>query len=342
MTSFVPRRGMRSGHAQTIFSWLLSRKNLLPPSEERLFSVEPEVEVLCRCNWQPQPQRAVTLVLVHGLEGSTESQYIVGTANKAWNAGFNVVRMNMRNCGRSERLGPTLYHSGLSADVGAVMRTLIEQGRLQQVALCGFSMGGNLVLKLAGELGRDGATPHELIAVCGVSPATDLGPSADALHLKQNRVYELNFVKNLRRSTRRKAALFPGRYDTARLRGVWSVRKFDDVITAPYSGFRDADDYYHRAAAARVIEHIAVPTLVLHAADDPFIRVLPETRAKLATNPNIQFVETDHGGHCGFLADPANYDGRWAEKTVVEFVAHVKNIPSEAREPYPSSASRVR
>ncbi len=311
---------MRNTHAQTVFGWLLQRESRLPPSEERLFSVAPEVQVLCRCNWQPERQRATTFVLVHGLEGSTDSQYIVGTANKAWDAGFNVVRMNMRNCGGSERLGPTLYHSGLSADVGAVMRTLIEQDKLPRVALCGFSMGGNLVLKLAGELGRDRATPQELIGVVGISPAMDLGPSADALNLKANRIYELNFVRNLKKSVRRKAELFPGRYDLGKLRGVWSVRAFDEFVTAPYGGFSGADDYYYRAAAARVLEHIAVPALVIHAADDPFIRVLPETRAKLAANPNIRFVETAHGGHCGFLADPVGYDGRWAERAIVEFV----------------------
>ncbi len=317
---FVPRRGMRNPHAQTIFGWLLTRPNRMPASEPRLFRVAPEVQVLCQCNWQAERQRATTLVLVHGLEGSTESQYILGTANKAWDAGFNVVRMNMRNCGGSEQLGPTLYHSGLSADVGAVLRTLVEHDQLPRVALCGFSMGGNLVLKLAGELGRDHAAPRELIAVAGVSAAMDLGPSADALHDLANRAYELNFVRNLRRSVERKARLFPGRYDLGRLRGVWSVRGFDEYITAPYSGFTGADDYYQRAAAARVLEHIAVPALVIHAADDPFIRVLPETRAKLAGNPHIHFVESAHGGHCGFLALPDGYDGRWAERAVVEFV----------------------
>src|SRR5207244_2358937 len=104
------------------------------------------------CNWQPDRQGALTVVLVHGLEGSTESQYILGTANKAWAAGMNVVRMNMRNCGGTHRLGPTLYHSGLSGDVGAVMRALIADDGLSRVAVAGFSMGGNLVLKLAGEL----------------------------------------------------------------------------------------------------------------------------------------------------------------------------------------------
>ena len=319
---FVPRRFMRSADAQTVFGWLLSRPNLLPPSEDRLFSVEPEVQVLCRCNWQPERAQSLTVVLVHGLEGSSESQYIIGTANKAWRAGMNVVRMNMRNCGGTERLGPTLYHSGMSADVGAVLRTLIEQDGLQRVALAGFSMGGNLVLKLAGEFGRDGTTPRQLVAVAGVSPAVDLGPSADALNERRNRLYEWNFVWHLRRSVGRKAALFPERYDVARLAGIWSVRGFDDKVTAPYSGFRDADDYYTRSSASQFLQHIALPALIVYAADDPFIRILPGTRAKIAANRNIVFVETAHGGHCGFLAAAEQYDGRWAEQQVVEFFRH--------------------
>ena len=310
---------MRSADAQTIVSFLLPRENRLPEAEDRLFSVEPEVQVLCRCHWQPDRRKAMTVIAVHGLEGSTESQYIVGTANKAWAAGMNVVRMNMRNCGGTHTLGPTLYHSGMSGDVGAVMRTLIEQDDLPKIALVGFSMGGNLVLKLAGELGRDGSAPPQLYAAAAISPAADLGPSADALNEKRNRLYEWNFVWHLRQSVRRKADAFPGKYDLSRLAGVWSVRGFDDKITAPYSGFTDADDYYGRSSASNVLEHIRVPTLVINALDDPFIRLRAETRAKLKTNPNVRFVETEHGGHCGFLASPNGYDGRWAEKQAIEF-----------------------
>jgi len=98
-----------------------------------------------------------------------------------------------------------------------------------------------------------------------------------------------------------------------------SVRDFDEYITAPHSGFSGADDYYHRAASARVIERISLPTLIVHAQDDPFIRLLPETREKIVANPNIRFIETKHGGHCAFLADPNEYDGRWAERKIVEF-----------------------
>src|SRR5262249_89530 len=164
-------------------------------------------------------------------------------------------------------------------------------------------MGGNIMLKLAGEYGRDGSAPKEVIGFAAVSPAMDLGPSCDALHEPKNRLYEWKFVFHLRRRMQRKAALYPGVFDISMLGKCNSVREFDDKITARYSGFIGADDYYYRAAAARVIEHIQHPTLILHAIDDPFIRILAETRGKVTANPNITFVETQHGGHCAFLAE---------------------------------------
>ena len=318
---FVPRRLYRGGHRQTIICHLLPRTDGLRQSERRLFQVEPTVQVLCRCNWQPERERALTLVLVHGLEGSSESQYMIGSANKAWAAGMNVVRMNVRNCGGTERLGPTLYHSGMSADIGEVVRALIAEDGLERIALAGFSMGGNQVLKLAGEWGRDRSTPAAVRAIAAVSPAMDLAPSADALHLPANRLYEWRFLLGLRGRLRRKMALYPAQY---RVSKFWwrSIREFDDCVTAPHCGFADADDYYEQASSARVLQHIGVPTLIVHAKDDPFIRLAESTRAKLAANPAIRFIETEYGGHCGFLAAADAYDGRWAERLLVEFVQH--------------------
>jgi hypothetical protein len=264
----------------------------------------------------------MTVVIVHGLEGSSDSQYVIGTGNKAWAAGMNVVRMNMRNCGGTEHLGPTLYNSSMSADVGAIAKTLIADDGLQQLAFVGYSMGGNLILKLLGELG-DTAAP-EIKAGVGVSPAMDLAPSADALHNPSNRIYEWKFLRGLRRRLQRKAALYPDRYDVRHLRGMRSLRDFDDQITARYAGFRDAQDYYTQAAAAQVVDRIAVPTLILHSLDDPFIRVLPRTRERLLRNSNITYVETTHGGHCAFLADPNGYDGRWAERQAIAFLQRVE------------------
>jgi len=264
------------------------------------------------------------VVVVHGLEGSSESQYMFGIAAKGLAAGMNVVRMNQRNCGGTNHLAPTLYNSGLSSDVAAVAQNLIEHDEISHLALVGFSMGGNLVLKLAGEWNSEG--PPQFRAVAAVCPAMDLAVSADALHLKSNRLYEYYFVWRLRQRLRAKARLFPGVYDTSRLRGVLSLRDFDDKITAYYCGFEGASDYYARAAAANVVDRIAVPALILHAANDPFIRILPETRQKILSNPNITFVQTDDGGHCSFLADPNGYDGRWAERQVVEFLREFQSI----------------
>ena len=260
----------------------------------------------------------MTLIVVHGLEGSVESGYMIGTGSKAWAAGMNVVRMNMRNCGGTEHLGPSLYNSSMSADVGAVAQTLIADEKLSAISLVGYSMGGNLVLKLLGEWGSD--APPQVKAGVGISPAMDLAASADALHDLANRIYEYRFLRGLRSRIRRKAELYPGIYDLQYLRGLRSLREFDDQITARYCGFAGAQDYYTRAASANVLDRIAVPTLVLHAEDDPFIRILPDTRHKLLNNPNITFIETASGGHCAFLAVPNGYDGRWAERQTVRFI----------------------
>jgi uncharacterized protein len=333
-TDFRPRRFLNNGHMQTIAGNYLARVNNLPAPEVQLVEVSPATanqiasQVLCHCHWQPEEVRAgrPTAIIVHGLEGSSDSQYVVGNSNKLWQAGCNIVRMNMRNCGDTEALSPTLYHSGLSDDVLTVMNFFVEQYGLQSMSLIGYSMGGNLVVKLAGELGAE--APAALHSVIGVSPAIDLQPSADALHLPQNRLYELKFLYNLLRRFRRKAMLFPHAYDRNRAAGIRSLREFDDRITALYSGFTSADDYYNRAAASRLLSHIAVPTLILNALDDPFVRITDESRAKIKANPNITLLESKHGGHCAFLAQPdetSGYDGYWAEHTLLRFLlAHAQ------------------
>jgi predicted alpha/beta-fold hydrolase len=265
---------------------------------------------------------------VHGLEGSSDSQYVIGTGSKAWRAGMNVVRMNMRNCGGTERLGPTLYNSSMSADVGTVANSLIRADGLPRIALVGYSMGGNVVLKMLGEWGAD--APPQVIAGIGVSPAMDLAASADALHDRANRIYEWKFLRGLKKRIRRKAILFPGRYDTRYLRGLGSLRDFDDQITARYCGFRGAGDYYTRAASSQFLDRITLPTLIMHSEDDPFIRVLPDTRSKIVHNSHITYLETTNGGHCAFLAEPNGYDGRWAERQTVAFVQRVERGESVA------------
>ncbi len=329
---FRARRFLANPHLQTIAGNFLPRAKHLPAPESVFVEVAPpdaatgmqlNSRVLCHCHWQPVSRRASapTAIILHGLEGSSNSQYVCGNADKLWYSGANVIRMNMRNCGGTEALSPTLYHSGLSDDVLAVFRFFCDQEALTSVSLIGYSMGGNLVLKLAGELGP--RAPVELRSVIGVSPVIDLAESADALHVSLNRIYERRFLRNLLKRYRRKAALFPTLFDPARALAVRSLRDFDDHITAPYSGFSGADDYYFRAASARVLDRIAVPTLILHALDDPFIRLTSPTRNALLANPYITLLEPLHGGHCAFLAQPdlnRGNDGYWAEHTALKFL----------------------
>ncbi|MDE3148013.1 MAG: alpha/beta fold hydrolase [Acidobacteriota bacterium] len=322
LTPFEPRRGLTNGHLQTIVGNFLPRPAFQPPDVVETVDVDPAdgSRVLCHCHWQAADRsRRLTLVIVHGLEGSSDSRYIQGVTARAWSAGMNVVRMNMRNCGGTDALTPTLYHSGLSGDVGAVVRHFAGRFNLEHVALVGYSMGGNLVLKLAGEWGRRAP----LAAVATVCPAIDLAAGADALHEPANRIYEWRFLRGLVRRFRRKAALFPSRYQARGIGPIRSIREFDNKIVARYCGFRDADDYYHRVASARVIDRIEIPTLILCAQDDPFIRLLPETRAKLLANPHIDFVETRHGGHCAYLSRDPGDDIHWAEATVIRYLQAV-------------------
>jgi predicted alpha/beta-fold hydrolase len=324
---FEPKRWLSNGHLQTIVGNYLPRPPLSVEGVAEIVEVDPADGscVLCHCHWQAADRSArLTVVLVHGLEGSSDSRYIQGITARAWDAGFNVIRMNMRNCGGSDALTPTLYHSGLSADVGAVVNHFTRQMGLTQVALVGYSMGGNLVLKLAGEW-----RAHEpLCAVAAVCPAIDLALGADALHEPLNRVYEWKFLKGLRARYARKRELFPAMYVSAEEIGaIRSIREFDHKIVSRYCGFRDADDYYYRAASARVVDRIAVPTFILHAQDDPFIRLRPETRASLLANQHITFVETRHGGHCAYLSRDAGNETHWAEANVIRFLQATTGQP---------------
>jgi uncharacterized protein len=332
LTPFTPRTLLRSGHLQTLAGNFLPRDISLPEPEPLLVEVEGPVAgygpsyVLCHCHWQPLEVRALrlTVILVHGLEGSSNSQYMIGNAARALAAGFNVVRMNMRSCGGTDEICPTIYHSGRSGDVAAVLAKITQQHGLKSVALIGYSMGGNLVLKFAGEAAS--APPPQLKAVVGVSPLMDLAPSSAALHEPQNRIYELHFLRNMIARVRRRAQLFPDIYGSAEISKIRTLRLFDEHIVARYGGFAGADDYYYSVASSQYAHRLSVPTLILHSADDPFIRLLPSTRETLIVNPNVTYVETQRGGHCAFLESPGpSYDGRWAEKTLMGYLREHSN-----------------
>ena len=318
---FTPLPRWNGGHWMTLYAWGRPRAfPRLPAAEPRLFDVAAGTRVLAHCHWQPRRWEHPTLIVLHGLESSSDAHYVRGLADKAFAAGFNAVRLNQRNCGATEHLSDSLYHSGLTGDSIAVMRELMEVDGIDAFAIAGYSLGGNLALKLAGDFGA--RPPKELRAVCAVSPTMDLAVCVDALEERENAIYQWHFVRNLKRRMRRKAAAWPGKWKLDALPGIRSIRQFDDAYTAPHHGFRDSADYYERASAVRVIEKISVPTLIITAADDPFVPPGPFKEPVVGRNRNIRLKLTAHGGHCGFVEESsANYDGYWAEREIVNFLA---------------------
>ena len=315
---FVPHRVFQRGDTQTLAAYLWPlRPADRTGDEERFFQVEAGSQVMARCRWQSNRREHPTLLLWHGMEGSTASAYMVSTADKAFRAGFNVMRVNVRNCGGTEHLSPTLYHGGLTDDLRVVIDELIKTDELPRLFVAGFSLGGNMVLKLAGEYGD--SPPPEVLGICAVSPSVDLSATTSHMALRRNWIYQQDFLRRLKNRLKRKQSLFPDLYDTSGLGDIHSMQEFDDRFTAPAFGFADAQDYYAKASSLPFIGRIRIPTLIIHAEDDPFIPFEPLRDPSIAANPYVLLIGTERGGHVAFLSANAGEDRFWAENRVVEF-----------------------
>jgi predicted alpha/beta-fold hydrolase len=316
---FIAHRFFRSGHAQTLVAYAWPRRaGLQVQDQERLFEIRDDVKLLAHCRWQTDFKAAPTLLLWHGMEGSTESVYMLAIAKKSFRDGFNVVRVNLRNCGGTEHLTPTLYHGGLSEDLRAVTSELIEHDGLQRIFMIGYSLGGNLVLKLAGEYA--GNPPRQVLGICAVSPSVDLSASANEIRRRSNWIYERDFLRRMRKRIYVKKKLYPHLYDVSKLKSIRTIRDFDENFTAVAHGFSGADEYYEKSSSIRLIDRIHIPTLIIHAKDDPFIPFGPLQSPALAANPYILFLATERGGHVAFVGEePTSEDRFWAENRAVEF-----------------------
>jgi uncharacterized protein len=324
---FHPHPLLKNAHAMTIAGAFVRRRFDLPVAEERLFRVDADSQILGQCHWQPGKRRdAPVIAIVHGLEGSSESNYARGIAEKAFRLGFHAVRLNQRNCGGTEKLTPTLYNSGMSGDYRAVLEELTSGDGFEQVFVVGYSMGGNLVTKMAGEYGD--AAPKALRGVCVVCPSIDPGACADALELRENFLYQRHFVNGLLVRYARKAKLFPQIYAADGFGVLRTLRQFDDKITAPHFGYKDAQEYYEAAGAKRVVAQIRVPMLLITAQDDPFVPFESFRCVNSAQNSAIQFITPKHGGHCSFISNQAGAERFWAEQRIVQFCQQHSNLPS--------------
>jgi uncharacterized protein len=279
------------------------------PAESRLFATEDGVQVLAKIN---RVGARRTLLLVHGLTACSEARYMLSAARLALRRGFNTVRLNVRNCGGTERLAPTLYHSGLTVDLRHVAESLADE----PLFILGFSMGGNMALKLAGEWAD--APPAHVRGICGVSVPIRLDLCSKRIGEARNRVYELRFLRQLRATLAYKKRLMPAVFqgvDGERAASIW---EFDDKVTAPSFGFQSAADYYARASAAAYLERIRLPSLLIESEDDPFIpwEVYAQERA-FDHNPHVNLLASRGGGHVAFLARRSHRF--WAEEQALRF-----------------------
>jgi predicted alpha/beta-fold hydrolase len=326
MEAFSPPALLRNSHLMTIAPTFWPRRYArLGPCVRREFEVEPGSRILGECHWQTEPRRHPTLVMIHGLEGSCQSGYMMGTAEKAWMQRFNVVRLNQRNCGDTATLTPTLYNSSRSGDVARVVEELLARDGLPEIFAAGFSMGGNLVLKMAGEYA--GNAPPGLRAVAAISPAMDLAACVDALEERRNRLYQIYFVRRLLNRFQAKVRQYPEIYTANGLGRIRTVREFDEAVTAPYCGFLGATDYYARASARPLLAAIRLPTLLLTAQDDTLIPFSSFADPTIGANQRIKLDAPPHGGHCGFVSRDS-VTRFWAEARVVEFCLQHSQLPA--------------
>jgi len=307
----IPFRPLfRHPHLQTIAAhyWPRPRTDGSFPISRRLFATEPGIQVLVESQ-QPRGAPAGEIVMVHGLEGSGEAGYMHGLAVAALAAGFAAHRFHMRTCGGTERYADTLYHAGLTSDLAAILRTFRDEGRAPAF-LVGFSLGGNVVLKLAGEWGREA---QSLIGgVCAVSTPLDLAACARRINDTENFLYQQRFVRRMRARL-----IATGRYTPADFAGLRSVMEIDDRITAPSFGFGRAANYYRTQSAIGFLDRIRVPTLLVQAKDDPLVPFA--IFEKLPANPFIELLAMPHGGHLGFLGKrPHRF---WLEECLMEWIA---------------------
>jgi predicted alpha/beta-fold hydrolase len=274
------------------------------------------------------------LVLVHGLEGSSDAGYKKSMTQHALEAGFAVHRFNMRSCGGTEPLAASNYHAGQTSDLLHVLRMLARESDKPLFA-GGFSLGGNVVLKLAGELGDGG--PELLAGVVAVSTPIDLGRCVELLERPANFIYEWRFVTRLKDRIRTRALQHPDLYDASDIDRVRTVFQFDDWYTARFFGFGTAANYYGTQSSKNFLDSIRVPALIIQAKDDPMIPFEVYDHPAFRTNPNLDLLATQHGGHLGFLArGPERF---WLDPVVLRWIA---NIAETKRTQASAARSRLR
>ena len=325
-------RWLPDGHAQTIVPALFVRKPPIKLRRERWGSPDGDFIDL---DWlvpaaatdmppasyrapaeHPNPGRTVPLlVLFHGLEGNSDSHYARTLMHAATARGWLGVMPHFRSCSGAINLAPRFYHSGDSTEIDWILRRL-RATHAGPILVAGVSLGGNALLRWLGERGADAAIVDAAVAI---SAPLDLNASGTALSSGLNLIYTRNFLKTLKAKCLLKLVQYPNLFDRNAMQASRDLHAFDDVVTAPLHGYRDADDYWHRAAAKHVLTGIRVPTLLLNARNDPFLPAwaLP---SREQVSSMVELDQPAQGGHVGFMTGP--FPGRidWLAQRVLSFL----------------------
>ncbi|MEM1000029.1 MAG: alpha/beta fold hydrolase [Bacteroidota bacterium] len=317
---YRPPLWLRNPHVGTIVASRLRKVKEVAYARERL---ELDDGDFIDLDWSRTPGSQTALVLVHGLEGSAASQYMRGLARIANQQGWDAVAINLRNCsGEANRLYVS-YHSGKSDDLDRVVRHLHqEKSEYRDILIAGFSLGGNLSLKYAGEQGS--TLPNRVRALAAISVPTNLQASVLHLGRPKNRLYLNHFLRSLRRKAGDKKRRHPeAPFHLEDVRRIRNFPMYDDLYTAPAHGFRDSADYYARCASEKFLHGIRIPTLLLNAQDDPFLPPECYPSEEAGRNPRITFEAPRYGGHVGFLTDARLRGHCWQELRTVAFFREV-------------------
>lgn len=315
---FRPAPWARGAHAQTLGARVLRPAEGLPVGRERLETPDGDFLDLDRPEL-PSPDASIVLVL-HGLEGSSRRRYVRNACRELARAGLVPVAMNLRGCSGEPNRAVHAYHSGKTDDPLFVIEALRRRHPGRPLGALGFSLGGNVLLKLLGERADGGL--GVLDAAVAVSVPYDL--AAGSLLLERSflgRAYSAYFLRSLKEKLETKAVRLASLIDLDAARAARTIREFDERVTAPLHGFAGAEEYYARSSSSRYLAGVRIPTLLLHAADDPFLPVEAVPRREVARNPSLQLVLHARGGHVGFLEGTPRRPRFWGEEEAARFLA---------------------
>jgi len=309
---------LRSAHLQTVVAPYLPFRPVPYRAKQHVVSLADGDRIVLHDDVPPTWQSGGPIaLLVHGLGGSYQSGYVVRAALKLEQLGVRAIRMDLRGCGAGLRLARRPVHAGRSDDIAATLTCVRKMAPGSPIVVVGYSMGGNMVLKMAGEFGDD--VPAQLDSVVSIAPPLDLQACSRNLSSGINRIYDRHYAWRCIRAVETRRRHVPG----ALMRNLWprprSLREFDSLFTAPLGGFKDADDYYEQASAKRVVPKIRIPTLILSSLDDPIIPASGFERLSYPQCVHVRFASG--GGHMGFFSrsgvDP---DRRWMDWRVLDWV----------------------